>query len=101
MQYKFKKQKKLFIVIGCQKSWGHAEDYVEAMWKILQCKKPDDFICTGKQYSIKEFINVVSKALDMKIKWKGKGIKKKLMMKKITVLLNVVKNILDLLRLIH
>ena len=48
------------------------------MWKILQHKQPDDFvICTGKQYTIKQFINMVAKELDMKIKWKGKGIKEK------------------------
>ena len=46
---------------------------MRAMWKILQYKKPDDWvICTGKQYSIKQFINMVSKSLKMKIKWKGK-----------------------------
>ncbi|MDC0896168.1 GDP-mannose 4,6-dehydratase [Candidatus Pelagibacter sp.] len=76
---KLKKQKKLFIGnLNAKRDWGHAEDYVEAMWKILQYKKPDDFvICTGKQFSIKEFINLVSKALEMKITWKGKGIKEK------------------------
>ena len=48
------------------------------MWKILQQKKPGDFvIATGKQYSIKEFINKVAKKLSMKIKWKGKGIREK------------------------
>ena len=76
---KLKKQKKLFIGnLAAKRDWGHAEDYVRAMWKILQYKKPDDFvICTGKQYSIKEFINMVSKVLKMKIKWRGKGIKEK------------------------
>ena len=76
---KLKKQKKLFIGnLAAKRDWGHAEDYVQAMWKILQYKKPDDFvICTGKQYSIKEFINMVSKVLNMKIKWRGKGIKEK------------------------
>ena len=48
------------------------------MWKILQYKKADDFIiATGKQYSIKEFIEIVSAKLNMKIEWKGKGIKEK------------------------
>ena len=76
---KLKKQKKLFIGnLSAKRDWGHAEDYVQAMWKILQHNKPDDFvICTGKQYSIKEFINLVSKELKMKIKWIGKGIKEK------------------------
>ena len=61
-----------------KRDWGHAEDYVEAMWKILQFRKPDDFvICTGKQHSIKDFINLVAKDLNMKIKWVGKGINEK------------------------
>ena len=61
-----------------KRDWGHAEDYVQAMWKMLQNKYPDDFvICTGKQYSIKQFINLVLKELKIPIKWKGKGIKEK------------------------
>ena len=65
------------------KSWGHAKDYVEAMWKMLQNKKPDDFvICTGKQYSIKNFIDLVAKKLKIKIHLKGKGVKEKVMMKR-------------------
>jgi len=48
------------------------------MWKMLQQKKPDNYvIATGKQYSIKQFINLVSKKLNMKIFWKGKGINEK------------------------
>ena len=76
---KYTKQKKLFIGnLYAKRDWGHAKDYVKAMWKILQHKQPDDFvICTGKQYTIKQFINMVAKELDMKIKWKGKGIKEK------------------------
>ena len=76
---KYKKQKKLFLGnLYSKRDWGHAEDYVEAMWKMLQLKKPQDFvICTGKQYSIKEFINFVSKQLDYPIIWKGKGINEK------------------------
>ncbi len=76
---KLKKQKKLFVGnLNAKRDWGHAEDYVQAMWKILQYKKPDDFVvCTGKQYSIKQFINMVSKALGMTIKWRGRGINEK------------------------
>ena len=48
------------------------------MWKILQQKKPDDYvIATGVQYSIKQFINLTAKKLEMKITWKGNGIKEK------------------------
>ena len=76
---KFKKQKKVFLGnLYSKRDWGHAEDYVEAMWKILQYKSPEDFvICTGKQYSIKDFINLVSKELKLKIKWRGKGLYEK------------------------
>ena len=76
---KLKKQKKLFLGnLNAKRDWGHAEDYVQAMWKMLQQKKPDDFVvCTGKQYSIKQFIMYVSKALNMKLRWKGKGINEK------------------------
>ena len=76
---KLKRQKKLILGnLYSKRDWGHAEDYVQAMWKMLQNKYPDDFvICTGKQYSIKEFINLVLKELKIPIKWKGKGIKEK------------------------
>ena len=48
------------------------------MWKMLQQKKPDDYvIATGNQYSIKQFINMTAKQLQMKIFWKGKGLKEK------------------------
>ena len=66
------------LVLGnldSRRDWGHARDYVEAMWKILQQKKPDDYvIATGKQYSIRQFINFVAKKLNMKIIWRGKGL---------------------------
>ena len=76
VKIKMGKQKKLFLGnLDAKRDWGHAKDYVEAMWKILQQKKPDDFvIATGKQHSIRQFINLVTKKLNMKIKWKGKGV---------------------------
>ncbi len=79
VKIKMGKQSKLFLGnLDAKRDWGHARDYVEAMWKILQQKKPDDFvIATGKQYSIRQFINFVSKKLNMKIKWLGKGINEK------------------------
>jgi GDPmannose 4,6-dehydratase len=61
-----------------KRDWGHAKDYVIAMWKILQQKKADDYvIATGKQYSVKEFINLTASELKMKIFWSGKGLKEK------------------------
>ncbi len=79
VKIKMGKQKRLYLGnLDSKRDWGHAKDYIEAMWKILQQKKPDDFvIATGKQYSIRQFINFVSKKLNMKIKWKGKGINEK------------------------
>ena len=76
---KLKKQKKLVLGnLNSKRDWGHAEDYVEAMWKILQNNKPDDFvICTGRQYSVKQFINLVSKELKLRITWSGRGINEK------------------------
>jgi len=76
---KYGKQKKLFLGnLYAKRDWGHAKDYCLAMWKILQHKKPDDFIIsTGKQYSIKHFVNLVAKKLKMKLTWKGKGLKEK------------------------
>ena len=73
------KQKKLFLGnINSKRDWGHAKDYCYAMWKILQEKKPDDYvIATGIQYSVKEFINLTAKKINLKIKWRGKGINEK------------------------
>ena len=75
VKIKMGKQNKLFLGnLDSRRDWGHAKDYVEAMWKILQQKKPDDFvIATGKQYSIRQFVNLVSKKLNMHISWRGKG----------------------------
>ena len=73
------KQKKLFLGnLYAKRDWGHARDYCEAMWKILQQPNPDDFvIATGKQYSIKQFIEYTAKQLKMRIIWRGKGLKEK------------------------
>ena len=59
-----------------KRDWGHAQDYVMAMWKMMQKKTPKDYvISTGKQYSVKYFLNLVAKELKLKIRWKGTGIK--------------------------
>ena len=76
---KLGKQKKLFLGnLDSKRDWGHAKDYVEAMWKMLQKKLPSDYvIATGKQYSVKNFVDLVLKELDIKYYWRGKGIKTK------------------------
>ncbi len=73
------KQKTLYLGnIYAKRDWGHAKDYVISMWKILNSKKPDDFvIATNQQKTIKEFVNLVCKKLNMKIFWRGKGIQEK------------------------
>ena len=70
-------QKDLYLGnLNALRDWGHAKDYVEAQWLMLQQNKPEDFvIATGKQYSVRDFINLASKNLDMKIEWKGKKLK--------------------------
>jgi GDPmannose 4,6-dehydratase len=72
-------QKKLYLGnLYAKRDWGHARDYVVAMWKMLQRKKPDDYvIATGQQYSVKEFINFTAKELGILIQWKGRGVNEK------------------------
>ena len=67
-------QKTLYLGnLNAMRDWGHAKDYVEVQWLMLQQDKPSDFvIATGKQYSVRDFINLAAKNLDMKIEWKGK-----------------------------
>ena len=72
---KLKKQKKLFLGnLDAKRDWGHAKDYVDAMWRMLQKKIPNDYvISTGVQYSVRDFIDLSLKELNMKYHWKGKG----------------------------
>jgi GDPmannose 4,6-dehydratase len=72
-------QKKIYLGnLQAKRDWGHAQDYVEAMWKILNQKKPEDFvIATGKQNTVKNFINLAAKKLKMKIRWTGSGLNEK------------------------
>ena len=77
----YKKGKGSTLELGniyAKRDWGHAKDYVEAMWKILQHKKPDDFvISTSKMLSVKNFVNLVAKKFGLKIYWKGKGLEER------------------------
>ena len=57
------------------RDWGHAKDYVEMQWLMLQQDKPEDFvIATGVQYSVRDFVNIAAKELGMEIRWEGVGI---------------------------
>ena len=66
------KQKTLYLGnLYSKRDWGHAKEFVEAQWKILQQKKADDFvICTGKNFSVKDLVNLVLKKLGIKYAWK-------------------------------
>jgi len=79
VRIKYGIDKKIYLGnLNAKRDWGHAKDYVIAMWKILQQKKPDDFvIATGKQHSIKTFIKLVADQLNIRIKWTGKGLNTK------------------------
>ena len=72
-----KNQKLLYLGnLDAYRDWGDARDYVIAMWKILQYKKPDDFvIATGKSYSVREFVEIAFSLVSINISWKGKGLK--------------------------
>ena len=76
-----KRKKSGLLYLGnlyAKRDWGHAEDYVVAMWKMLQRKTPKDYvIATGKQYTVKQFVNFTAEQLKMKIIWKGKQEKEK------------------------
>ena len=76
---KLKKQRTLYLGnLYAKRDWGHARDYVEAMWKMLQKNKPSDYvIATGKQYTVKQFVNLVLLKLNIKFTWKGNGINEK------------------------
>ena len=71
--------------IYAKRDWGHAKDYVEMQWKILQQNKPDDYvISTDNTYSVKEFINLACKILKLKILWRGKGYNEKAYIDKVS-----------------
>jgi len=58
--------------LNARRDWGHAKDYVEMQWLMLQQEKPEDFvIATGQQHSVRDFVDIAAKYLDMNISWKG------------------------------
>ena len=64
--------------LNAKRDWGHASDYVEMQWRILQQKKADDFVvATGETHSVRQFINIAAKLLNMKIMWRGSGLNEK------------------------
>jgi GDPmannose 4,6-dehydratase len=60
--------------LEARRDWGHARDFVEAQWQMLQQPKPEDYvIATGEQHSVREFVQAAAAELGMKVRWKGKG----------------------------
>ncbi|MCP4713900.1 MAG: GDP-mannose 4,6-dehydratase [Deltaproteobacteria bacterium] len=72
-------QQKLFLGnLDAKRDWGHAQDYVEAMWRILQHDRPDDFVvATGTTRSIREFVEITFRKMGIEIGWQGSGIDEK------------------------
>src|SRR5690606_35962685 len=64
--------------LNARRDWGHARDYVEMQWLMLQQDEPDDFvIATGVQYSVRQFVEATAAALDMQVRWEGEGVDEK------------------------
>ena len=64
--------------LDAKRDWGHAKDYVEMQWLMLQQDNPEDFvIATGIQYSVRDFVNKAAKAVDIEMEWKGEGVDEK------------------------
>lgn len=64
--------------MDAKRDWGHAKDYVEMQWLMLQQDKPEDFvIATGEQYSVREFVEVAAKTLGIQMRWEGEGVDEK------------------------
>ncbi|MBP1694921.1 MAG: GDP-mannose 4,6-dehydratase [Deltaproteobacteria bacterium] len=72
-------QNKLYLGnLDAKRDWGHAKDFVRAMWLMLQQETPDDYvIATGESHSVREFVELGFKKIGVDIEWKGKGVKEK------------------------
>jgi GDPmannose 4,6-dehydratase len=72
-------QERLYLGnLDARRDWGHARDYVEMQWLMLQQEQPEDFvIATGVQYSVRDFVDAASRELGMHIQWQGSGVEEK------------------------
>lgn len=72
-------QEKLYLGnLSALRDWGHAQDYVEMQWMMLQQEKPEDFvIATGIQHSVRDFVDAAARRLDLEIRWEGEGIEER------------------------
>lgn len=78
-KYKLGMQDKLFLGnLDAKRDWGHAKDYVEGMWRMLQQETPDDFVlATGKTIAVREFVELSFKQIGVNIEWTGRGVEEK------------------------
>lgn len=61
--------------MNAKRDWGHARDYVEMQWLMLQQEQPDDFvIATGRQFSVRDFVNITAAELGLTLQWQGDGL---------------------------
>jgi GDPmannose 4,6-dehydratase len=72
-------QERLYLGnLDAKRDWGHARDYVEMQWRMLQQEKPEDFvIATGEQHSVREFVDLAARDIDIQIRWEGTGVEEK------------------------
>lgn len=72
-------QDKLYLGnMDSRRDWGHARDYVEAQWLMLQMDRPDDYvIATGEQRSVRDFVEAAARAMEMPVEWRGNGVQEK------------------------
>ncbi|HIO67917.1 MAG TPA: GDP-mannose 4,6-dehydratase [Flavobacteriales bacterium] len=72
-------QKQMYLGnLDARRDWGHARDYVEGMWRILQHDVPDDFVlATGVTHSVRDFVNMAFGEVDIKVRWEGEGVEEK------------------------
>jgi GDPmannose 4,6-dehydratase len=64
--------------LNAKRDWGHARDYVEMMWLMLQQKQAEDYvIATGEQYSVRQFVEAAAKEIGLTVTWKGEGVDEK------------------------
>jgi GDPmannose 4,6-dehydratase len=79
-------QKKLYLGnLDAKRDWGHAKDFVRAMWLMLQQKKADDYVvATGESHSVREFVDLAFREMGTEIHWKGRGVKEVGIIKKVT-----------------
>lgn len=72
---KLELQDKLYLGnLDAKRDWGHARDYVEAMWRMLQQDEPDDFVvATGEQHTVREFVDRAAACLELDLEWQGQG----------------------------